>query len=64
MGKKYGIDDKTDPKELEKRVLEYVTLHYLSVHKSFQSLDNDWHSAKYYQVGTAGAKLGHEILGK
>jgi hypothetical protein len=35
LGVKYGIDDTTDTSALEKKVIAYVTLHYLSVHKFF-----------------------------
>lgn len=33
LGAKYGIDDTTDSKALEKKVIAYVTLHYLEVHR-------------------------------
>lgn len=29
LGLKYGIDDKTDSKALEKKIIAFVTLHYL-----------------------------------
>jgi len=63
LGLKYGIDDATDKSALEKKVIAYVTLHYLTVHKWFGDLNNLWKAGKYYQVGFDGAGYGHTILG-
>ena len=63
LGLKYGIDDTTDASEIEKKIATYVGLHYLSVHKWLGSLDDEWKSAKYYQVGYDAAGYGHNILG-
>lgn len=49
--------------DVEKKVIEYVTLHYLAVHKWLGETDTDWHAAKYFQVGQSAAKEGHVILG-
>lgn len=48
---------------IEKKVLTYVGLHYLSVHKFLGDVDNDWHAAKYYSVGQKAGQEGHVILG-
>jgi hypothetical protein len=63
LGIKYGITPDTDPSTIEKKVIAYLTLHYLSVHKSLGDLNNLWTAGKYYQVGFDGAALGHQILG-
>ena len=63
LGKKYGIDDDTNSTEIEKKVITYVTLHYLTVHKWFGDLNTQWKGGKYYDVGYNGAKDAHEILG-
>ena len=60
---KYGIDDKTDPSAIEKKIITYVTLHYFTVHKWLQSLNTNWKAAKYYQVGYDAAGYGHNVLG-
>jgi hypothetical protein len=51
-----------DSSAVEKRVIEYVTLHYLSVHKWLGDVDSDWHAAKYFSVGQKAAQEGHVIL--
>jgi hypothetical protein len=33
LGLKYGIDNKTDPAQIEKKVITYITLHYPYTHK-------------------------------
>ena len=63
LGLKYGIDDSTDTSALEKKVIEYITLHYLTVHKWFGDLDKNWKGGKPYQVGYDAASHGHSILG-
>ena len=63
LGKKYGIDNNTDSSALEKKIIAYVTLHYLEVHKWLGDLNNDWKAGKYYQTGFEGAGYGHKILG-
>jgi len=62
LGLKYGIDDATDKSALEKKVIAYVTLHYLTVHKWFGDLNTEWKGGKYYQVGFDGAGYGHKVL--
>jgi hypothetical protein len=63
LGAKYGITDKTDPSVIEKKIISYVTLHYLTVHKWIGSLDSNWKGGKYYQVGYDAGSYGHTILG-
>ena len=63
LGLKYGIDNNTNSSAIEKKVISYVTLHYLEVHKSLGEINNDWKGAKYYQAGYSGAVLGHKVLG-
>ena len=62
LGLKYGIDDSSDPSVIEKKVIKYVTLHYLTVHKWFGNLNDEWKSAKYYQVGKDAGTYAHTIL--
>lgn len=62
LGLKYGIDDKTDPNVIEKKVIAYVTLHYLTVHKWLGNLNAEWKAAKYFQTGYDGASYAHNIL--
>ena len=63
LGLKYGIDDTTDTSVIEKKVITYVTLHYLQVHKWFGTLNDEWKAGKYYQTGYDGATYGHSVLG-
>jgi hypothetical protein len=63
LGKKYGITNTTDTSALEKKIIAYVTLHYLEVHKTLGELNSNWKAAKYYQTGFAGAAFGHKVLG-
>jgi hypothetical protein len=63
LGVKYGIDDTTDPSVIEKKVITYVTLHYLEVHKWLGDLNTAWKAGKFYQVGFDGAGYGHKVLG-
>jgi len=63
LGVKYGVTNTTDPSVIEKKVIEYVTLHYLTVHKWLGDLNSEWTSGKFYQVGFDAAKDGHVILG-
>ena len=63
LGLKYGIDDQSNATEIEKKVVTYITLHYLTVHKWFGDLNNDWKAAKYYQVGYNAASDAHQVLG-
>ncbi len=60
---KYGIDAKTDPSTIEKKLIAYATLHYLEVHKWMGGLNDDWKAAKYYKVGNDGAGYLHKALG-
>lgn len=48
---------------IEKKIITYVTLHYLTVHKWLGDLDDTWHAANYYQVGFKGATYAHNVLG-
>jgi hypothetical protein len=63
LGLKYGIDNNTDTSALEKKIIAYVTLHYLTVHKWLGSLNDNWKAGKYYQVGFDAATYGHTVLG-
>jgi len=63
LGLKYGISNTTDPSDIEKKVITYVTLHYLTVHKWLGSLNDNWKAAKHYQVGYDAGTYGHTILG-
>jgi hypothetical protein len=63
LGLKYGISPDTDTSVIEKKVIAYVTLHYLEVHGWFGSLNNSWKAGKYYQTGFDGAGYGHKVLG-
>ncbi len=63
LGLKYGIDDTTDTSVIEKKVIAYVTLHYLEVHRWFGQLNDEWKAGKYYQTGFDAAGYGHKVLG-
>ena len=60
---KYGIKPDSDTSVIEKKVIAYVTLHYLEVHGWFGSLNTNYKAGKYYQVGFDGAAYGHKVLG-
>ena len=62
LGLKYGIDNTTDTSVIEKKIISYVTLHYLTVHKWLGSLNDNWKAGKFYQVGFDGATYGHTVL--
>ncbi len=63
LGLKYGVTNTTDPSDIEKKIITYVTLHYLTVHGWFGSLNTQWSNGKNYQVGYDAGKYGHTILG-
>jgi len=63
LGLKYGIDNNTDSSKIEKKVIEFVTLHYLEVHKEFGTLNSDFKAGKFYQVGFEAGAFGHKVLG-
>ena len=63
LGKKYGITPDTNSSAIEKKVIAYVTLHYLEVHKTLGELNSDWKAGKYYQTGYTAATFGHKVLG-
>lgn len=63
MGLKYGVTDTTDPSVIEKKVIAYVTLHYLEVHKWLGDLNNNWKGGKYNQTGFDAGTYGHKVLG-
>ncbi len=63
LGLKYGVTNTTDPSTIEKKVIAYVTLHYLTVHGWLGSLNTQWSSGKNYQVGYDAGKYGHTVLG-
>jgi hypothetical protein len=62
LGTKYNPKNKTSD-QIEKEVIEYVTLHYLTVHKWMGDLDSLWRKGDAYQTGFNGGKYGHEVLG-
>lgn len=63
LGKKYGITNETDPDVIIKKVLTYVALHYLEVHKMACDLNEMWKANKFYDVGSKGGAYAHKILG-
>jgi hypothetical protein len=63
LGLKYGIDNNTDTSVVEKKVIAYVTLHYLEVHRWLGDLNNSWKSGNYYKAGFDAGTYGHKILG-
>jgi hypothetical protein len=63
LGVRYGVTPTTNSSDIEKKVISYVTLHYLTVHKWLGDLNTEWKAGKYYQVGFDAAKDGHVILG-
>jgi hypothetical protein len=63
LGLKYGVDNNTDSSVIEKKVIAFVTLHYLEVHKWLGDLNNNWKASKFYQVGFDAGTYGHKVLG-
>ena len=63
LGEKYGIKPDSNSSAIEKKVIEYVTLHYLTVHKALGDFNSLWKAGKYYQTGFDAATFGHKILG-
>ena len=63
LGLKYGIDNDTDSAVLEKKIITYVTLHYLEVHNFAIKENNSWKAGSYYQTGFDGAAFAHKVLG-
>ena len=49
---------------IEKKVLTYVTLHFLEVHKQVCDLNDMYKAGKYYDVGKVGGAYAHKILGE
>lgn len=47
LGLKYGVTNTTDSSVIEKKIIAYVTLHYLTVHKWLGGLNDNWKAAKY-----------------
>jgi len=47
---------------LEKKIIAYVGLHYFTVHKWLQTLNDEWKAGKYYQTGFDGATYAHDVL--
>ncbi len=62
LGLKYGVTNTTDPSTIEKKIIAYVTLHYLTVHKWLGGLNDNWKAGKFYQVGYDAATYGHSVL--
>ncbi len=63
LGLKYGIDETTDSSVIEKKVVAYLTLHYLEVHKWFGDLNDLWQAGNYKQTGFNAAGYAHKVLG-
>lgn len=62
LGPKYNPKNQSED-EIKKKVITYVTLHYLTVHKWLGELDDLWHKNNFYQVGFKAAGYGHNVLG-
>jgi len=62
LSDKYNLTG-ADSSAIEKKIITYVSLHYLTVHRWLGDVDGDWHAAKYYQVGQKAGEEGHLILG-
>lgn len=63
MASKYGITPDSDPEVIIKKVLAYVTLHYLEAHKEVGNWNSLWIAGKYYEVGYNAGAYAHKILG-
>ena len=63
LGRKYGITPDTDITVIEKKVIAYVTLHYLEARKWVGGVNDEWIAGKYFDVGNDVANYGHKILG-
>ena len=47
---------------VQKKMWSYITLHYLTVHKWFTQINDEWRAGKYYQAGFDGAGYSHSVL--
>lgn len=63
LGYKYGITPTTPSSDIEKKIIAYVTLHYLTVHGWLGKLNDEWKAGKWYQTGFDAATYGHTVLG-
>ena len=63
LGLKYGITPDTDSSVIEKKIIAYVTLHFLDAHKFAGDLNEEFKAGKFYQVGFDLAAYTHKILG-
>lgn len=48
---------------MERKLITYVTLHYLNVHKWFISMNDQWTAGNYYETGHEFALDVHTMLG-
>lgn len=62
LGLKYGIDNTTETSTIEKKIITYVTLHYITVHKWMGTLNDEWKASKFYQTGYDAATYAHNIF--
>ena len=61
LGEKFDIDAGTDFVAVEKKISEYVALHYLVVHRWAQEENQRWQSKEYYDAGYYGSIYGHKV---
>ena len=56
---RYGIDEDTEMSLIEKKVISFITLHFLTLHKWAGQLNIEWKNEEYYQVGFEEAGYAH-----
>ncbi len=59
---KYGINETTDPGEVDKKCYTYMLLHYTAVHKYFGNLNDLWKAGYYLRAGFDFAGYAHPAL--
>ncbi len=58
----YGIDKKTDSNVVKKKIIQYITLRYNTVHRWIGTQSDLWKAAQYYQSGFDFAGYAHIVL--
>ena len=63
LGVAFGITPETSSSAIEKKVIAYVTLHYLDVHKRFGTINDSWKAGKSFETGKGLSDIAHKALG-
>lgn len=62
LAAKYGITSATSQFDIEKTLITYATLHFLSLHKWFGHENDLWQSQQYEKTGYDGAAFLHNVF--